>query len=107
TSLWCHQGGDRKHYKPVGCDTHTIECYKFVCSNGQWPFVARGCGSSTLAITSTENHSCSQAIEQCDYLGGIGTCVTCGNEHLCNHAITIHRPFILFLFPYIIFKTIM
>lgn len=35
TSLWCHQGGDRKHYKPVGCDTHTIECYKFVCSNGQ------------------------------------------------------------------------
>uniref|UniRef100_A0A914RSP9 ADAMTS cysteine-rich domain-containing protein n=1 Tax=Parascaris equorum TaxID=6256 RepID=A0A914RSP9_PAREQ len=90
TSLWCHQGGGRKHYKPVGCDTQTIECYKFVCTNGQWPFVARGCGSSTLAITSTENHSCSQAIEQCDYLGGIGTCVTCGNEHLCNHTITVH-----------------
>ncbi|KHN85308.1 hypothetical protein Tcan_07464, partial [Toxocara canis] len=91
-SLWCHQGGDRKNYKPIECDIRTIECYKFVCQNGQWPFVARGCGSPTLTLSSNDNRSCAQAFAQCDYLGGVGTCLTCGNEHMCNTATSSHLP---------------
>ncbi|GMR33782.1 hypothetical protein PMAYCL1PPCAC_03977, partial [Pristionchus mayeri] len=85
--LWCQSGG-RKDYSPVQCESQTLECFKFVCSESSYEdadFISRGCGVSlATSATGLPNESCHQSMSVCEQLGGKGQCLLCNNKHFCN-----------------------
>ncbi|CAO4363794.1 unnamed protein product [Caenorhabditis nigoni] len=83
-SLWCVEG-DKKVFSPVQCPAETTECFKFTCNGIEEPFVARGCGLSVLrSAAGLPNESCHQAQSICEQVGGVSSCHTCNNKHMCN-----------------------
>uniref|UniRef100_A0AC35U4J0 UPAR/Ly6 domain-containing protein n=1 Tax=Rhabditophanes sp. KR3021 TaxID=114890 RepID=A0AC35U4J0_9BILA len=86
TQLWCHQGG-LKDYSPAQCSDHTMECFKFVCSNGNSDFIARGCGVDYVKNSvGLKNQSCFQAQSACELVGGTSHCYTCSDKVMCNES---------------------
>uniref|UniRef100_A0A914WFI3 Uncharacterized protein n=1 Tax=Plectus sambesii TaxID=2011161 RepID=A0A914WFI3_9BILA len=81
--IWC-QLGNHKEFEPEKCPSNTVECFKFKCHGGQWPFTIRGCGvtSDTTAV-GLPGESCFQAESKCQQLGGTGSCHSC-TTFLCN-----------------------
>ncbi|EYC22743.1 hypothetical protein Y032_0016g2923 [Ancylostoma ceylanicum] len=95
--LWCQQGS-HKLYSPTQCPAQTLECFKFTCDAEEAEFVARGCGVSLLTTAAgLPNESCHQAISICEHVGGIGSCFTCNDQHMCNTATSFSLLTVLLL----------
>uniref|UniRef100_A0AC34RBT0 Uncharacterized protein n=1 Tax=Panagrolaimus sp. JU765 TaxID=591449 RepID=A0AC34RBT0_9BILA len=86
-------GGGKRDWGPTQCPDGTKECFKFICSDGQSPFIARGCGVTNLS-RGLLNESCFQAMGACQYLGGESLCLTCRNKHMCNSSTNLSSLFL-------------